>query len=426
MVHQSPYVMHWQCINLYFSNAQFYSVLLKETLRSIVKTQHAELEALEYGIERTIGEKIDLKLPFAIILSGIRRCGKSTLLRQVMKKANNPYYFNFEDPRATGFEVNDFQKLNDIFKEEYGESNSYFFDEIQNVEQWELFVRTMLDRKKHFLITGSNASLMSKELGTRLTGRHLKHELFPFSYAEFLNFTSRKEGVNSFSDYVQKGGFPEYLRYGRSDILQELFNDIIMRDIVVRHKLRSPKTIKEMALFLISNVGVEFSYNSLAKTFNLGSTNSAIAFVSYLEDSYLLFTVSKFDYSLKKQAVNPKKVYVVDNGLADLNSVSFSSNKGRMLENCVFTELRRAGKEIFYFRGDKECDFLIKEKNAITKAIQVCYELNEDNKNREIDGLMEALKKFDLPEGLILTHNQQDKLEISGKTIKVCPAWSWF
>jgi uncharacterized protein len=401
-------------------------VILKETLRSIVRAQRKEVDSAEYGIDRTLTEKIDLNLPFAIVLSGIRRCGKSTLLRQVMKTTNSPYYFNLEDPRATSFEVGDFQKLDEIFREEYGESDYYFFDEIQNVEKWELFVRTMLDKKKHFLITGSNASLLSRELGTKLTGRHLRYELFPFSYGEFLKFTSKKTGADSFGEYLQKGGFPEYLKYGRSEILHELFNDIIMRDIVVRHKLRSPKSIKEMALFLTTNVGTEFSYNNLAKTFGLGSTNSAIAFVSYLEDSYLLFTVSKFDYSLKKQTVNPKKAYSIDNGLAGTNSVAFSSNTGRMLENCVFLELRRAGKEVFYFREDKECDFLVKEKNAITGAIQVCYTLNEDNKKREIDGLMEALEKFDLPTGLILTFDQEDEIEISGKTIKITPAWRWF
>lgn len=401
-------------------------MILRETLRSIVKTQQKELETLEYGIDRTLSQKIDLNLPFAVILSGIRRCGKSTLLRQIMKKANGSYYFNFEDPKATSFDLNDFQKLTEIFKEEYGEKDTYFFDEIQNVEKWEIYVRTMLDKQKRFLITGSNASLMSKELGTRLTGRHLKQELFPFSYSEFLNFTSKQRGASSFSEYLQKGGFPEYLKYGRSDILQELFNDILMRDIVVRHKLRSPKSIKEMALFLVSNVGVEFSYNKLAKAFNLGSTNSAIAFLSYLEDSYLLFTVAKFDYSLKKQAVNPKKVYAIDNGLADVNSVSFSSNKGRMLENAVFLQLRRAGNDIYYYRGDNECDFVFKEKNAITKVIQVCYNLDEDNKKREINGLIEALEKFNLKEGLILTYDQQDNLEMPGKDIKVYPAWRWF
>jgi predicted AAA+ superfamily ATPase len=400
-------------------------MLLKETLRAIVATQKKERETLEYGIERALTKKIEFKLPFALVLSGIRRCGKSTLLRQVMRSQKGLYYFNFEDPRATGFELSDFQKLDEVFREEFGESDCYFFDEIQNVDKWELFVRTLLDRKKHFLLTGSNASLMSRELGTRLTGRHLKYELFPFSYAEFLDFASKTANIDSFSEYLQRGGFPEYLKYNKSDILQELFNDIVLRDIVVRHKLRSPRAIKEMALYLLSNVGVEFSYNSLARTFNLGSTNSATAYVSYLEESYLLFTVSKFDYSLKKQAVNPKKIYVIDNGLADVNSVSFSANKGRMLENSVFLHLRRNGKQVFYFKGRNECDFLIKEKNVITQAIQVCYELNEDNKKREIDGLTEALEKVGLTRGLILTANQEDRLEVSGKTVTVNSVWRW-
>lgn len=400
-------------------------MILKETLRKVIRAQREELSKFEYGTEREELGKIELNVPFAIIVSGIRRCGKSTLLRQVMKKTKHFYYFNFEDPRATGLEVNDFQKLDELFREEYGESDCYFFDEIQNVQKWELFVRAMLDRKKHFLITGSNASLLSKELGTRLTGRHLKHELFPFSYQEFLVFASKKAGAESFAEYLQKGGFPEYLKYGRSSILQELFNDIIMRDIVVRHKLRSPKTIKEMALYLITNAGVEFSYNKLAKTFNLGSTNSAVAFVSYLEDSYLLFTISKFDYSLKKQAVNPKKAYSIDLGLSNVNSVSFSSNKGRTLENRVFLDLRCANKEVYYFKGEKECDFLVKEKNRVAAAIQVCYELNEDNKERELSGLVEALEKFDLSDGLVLTYDQEDELKISGKIIHVKPVWKW-
>ena len=279
-----------------------------------------------------------------------------------MKKTGGKYYFNFEDPKATGFDLNDFQKLEELFLEECGQGDCYYFDEIQNVEKWEIFVRTMLDRGKHFLITGSNASLLSKELGTKLTGRHLRQELFPFSYSEFLTFTSQQAGPTTFNEYLQKGGFPEHLKFGQSQILQELFNDIIMRDIVVRHKLRSPKSIKELALFLISNVGVEFSYNDLAKAFNLGSTNTAISFTSYLEDSYLLFTVPKFSYSLKKQSVNPKKIYAINNGLANVNSVSFSSNKGRMLENLVFLNLRRTGKEVFYFKDQKECDFVIKTK----------------------------------------------------------------
>jgi hypothetical protein len=400
-------------------------MILKETLRDIVKSQREELSRAEYGTNREELDKIQLGMPFALVISGIRRCGKSTLLRQVMRKAKTFYYFDFEDPRATAFEIDDFKKLDEIFIEEYGESGFYFFDEVQNIQKWELFVRAALDRKKHFLITGSNASLLSKELGTRLTGRHLRQELFPFSYREFLAFASKKAGAESFAYYLQKGGFPEYLKYGKTAILQELFNDIIMRDIVVRHKLRTPKTIKEMALYLLTNVGKEFSYNGLAKIFNLGSANSAIAFVSYLEDSYLLFTVSKFDYSLKKQSVNPKKVYSIDNGLSSVNSISFSSDAGRMLENQVFLELRRAGKEVYYFKGKKECDFLTKEKNKISMAIQACYELNEDNKERELSGLLEALETFNLGEGTILTYAQEDELKVAGKAIKIKPVWKW-
>ncbi len=400
-------------------------MILKETLRSVVKAQKEELAAMDEGITRKLLKEVNVKLPFAIVISGIRRCGKSTLLRQVTKQIKNFYYFKFEDSRITGFELSDFQKLNEVFEEEHGQSDFYFFDEVQNVEKWEIFVRAMLDRKKHFLITGSNASLLSKELGTRLTGRHLTHQLLPFSYAEFLNFSSKKAGAQSFDEYLKNGGFPEYIKYEKSSILQELFNDIIYRDIVVRHKLRSAQTIKEIALFLISNVGKEFSYNNLAKTFNLGSTNSAIAFVSYLEDSYLLFTVSKFDYSLKKQAVNPKKVYSIDNGLSNFNSVSFSSDLGRMLENQVFLDLKREEKQVYYFKGKNECDFLVKEKNKITQAIQVCYELTDDNKGREVAGLAEALEKFGLTEGLILTHNQEDVLKIENKTIAIKPVWKW-
>jgi len=157
----------------------------------------------------------------------------------------------------------------------------------------------------------------------------------------------------------------------------------------------------------------------------LGSTNSVIAFISYFEDSYLLFTVPKFAYSLKKQLVNPKKVYSIDNGLSNVNSVSFSSDRGRMLENIVFLHLRSKYNKIFYFKEKNECDFIVKEKGTITKSIQVCYELTEDNKQREIDGLMEAMEMFKLEEGLILTYKQEDKFKVNNKKIIIKPVWKW-
>jgi len=322
-------------------------MMLKKTIQHIIEAQQKNLKHPKQNTTRTLTKNIDLTLPFAIIISGIRRCGKSTLLQQIMSTTNSKYYFNFEDTRATNFELNDFQKLDEALYEKFGDENCYFFDEIQNVEKWELYIRTTLDKGKHCLITGSNASLLSKELGTKLTGRHLQHELFPFSYKEFLAFTSTPASPETFEKYLKKGGFPEYLQHDRDEILQELLNDIIMRDIVIRHKLRSPKIIKEITLYLISNTGTEFSYNQLAKTFNLGSTNSVISFISHLEDSYLLFTIPKFSYSLKKQAINPKKIYTIDNGLASTNTISFSTNKGKMLENTVFLALRRYEKNIY-------------------------------------------------------------------------------
>ncbi len=193
----------------------------------------------------------------------------------------------------------------------------------------------------------------------------------------------------------------------------------------MRHKLRETKAVKEMALYLLTNSGKEFSFNSLKRLFGLGSTTTASSFVSFLEDAYLLFTVPKFDYSLKKQLVIPKKAYSIDNGFSFSYSASFSEDKGRLLENAVFLHLRRKHRDIFYYRGKKECDFVIKERNRIASAFQVCYVLNEYNPQREMDGLTEALREFGLAEGLILTFDQEDRFMADGKKIVVMPAWKW-
>ena len=400
-------------------------MMLKETLRDIVKSQRKNLEEIETGVIREKLDDIDLNLPFALVISGVRRCGKSTLLLQLIRKRKNFYYFNFEDPRTAAFDVDDFQKLNDVFVEENGKSDYYFFDEIQNAQKWEIFVRQMLDKKMHFVLTGSNASLLSKELGTRLTGRHLRFELFPFSFREFLKLTKTKPGIDSFKSYLKKGGFPQYIKDKRNEILYELLNDIITRDIVIRYNLRNSKLVKEIAVYMSTNIGKEFSYRSLKETFGLGSVNTLISLISYFEDSYLFFTVPRFSYSLKKQIKNPKKIYAIDIGLSATNSASFSEDKGRMLENAVFLHLRRKYKNIFYFREKHECDFLVVEKNNIIAAIQVCYELNDDNKEREIKGLQEALENLNLKEGLILTFDQEDELSVVNKKITVMPVWKW-
>src|SRR3989344_424008 len=243
------------------------NMMLKETLRNIVRAQRKDILLINESIEREKLKEVKVEESFAIILSGVRRCGKSTLLRQMIQNSKKFYYFNFEDPSAVSFKLADFETLNNVFNEEYGESKYYFFDEIQNVEKWELFVSAILDKGKYVVITGSNASLLSRELGTRLTGRHLNYELFPFSFAEFLKIKNKKPSIDSFQEYFTSGG---------AESLQDLFNDIINRDISIRHKIRNLKSLKEMAVYLITNVGKEFSYNSLKKMFNLGSVNSAI------------------------------------------------------------------------------------------------------------------------------------------------------
>lgn len=402
-------------------------MLNEKVLREVIESQREWILNLDKGIEREKINEIDLKPNFAIIISGIRRCGKSTLLSQVLNKEKKFYYLNLEDPRLDGFEIKDFNKVENIFRNLYGEDGVWFFDEIQTVAKWEIFIRYLVDRKKKIIITGSNASLLSRELGTKLTGRHLDVHLFPFSFKEFLKFSKLEASQESYEMFLFKGGFPEFLKESDPTVLNELLNDVIMRDIVNRFGIRNSLLLKKIAIYLISHVGKEFSFNSLKKMFQIKSVQSVINYISYFEDSYVLFTVPKFDYSYKKQQVNPKKVYSIDNGFSSVNSVSFSKDKGKMLENSVFLYLRRKTKfrEIFYFQDKHECDFVVRDKNRVDKAIQVCYDFNDENQDREIQGLLEAMEEFKLNEGLILTFNQEDNFEFNDKKIIVKPVWKW-
>ncbi|MBI5393498.1 ATP-binding protein [Candidatus Woesearchaeota archaeon] len=396
-------------------------MLTKELLKDIVLSQKEEKENKESGVLREIHNKIDLDFNHIIIISGIRRSGKSTLLRQLMKKIKNAYYFNFEDYRSLNFELFDFQRLEEVFEEIYDKNSYYFFDEIQNVPEWERYIRTKFDQGKRCIISGSNALLLSKELGTKLTGRHLRYELFPFSYNEFLIYYNKKASVESFTEYFEYGGFPEFLRTKDKNVLQELLRDIIMKDVIIRYKIRESKIVEQLLLYLLTNCSKEFSYNELAKTFNIGSPTSVINYIFYFEDSYLLFTIPKFDYSLRKQLANPKKIYFIDHGLIRANTASFSSDNGRILENIVFLQLRKKYKEIYYYKGEHECDFLVREKGKLIEAIQVCYEINQENIKRELAGVKEAIQSLHIKEGKIITFNQEDTFD----NIKVMPVWKW-
>lgn len=399
-------------------------MVLKLELQKIVESQKQQLKSKDVGLTRTKLKEVSIIKNFALIISGVRRCGKSTLLLQLMKKNKNYHYLNFEDIRMKGFDVKDFEILEEVFHEE-NKSIIYYFDEIQNLEDWESYVRYLLDNNKLVIITGSNASLLSRELGTKLTGRNLKIELFPMSFEEFLNFENISQSKKAFEKYMTIGGFPEYIKTKKDEILQNLLSDIISRDIIVRYNIRNSKVLYEMITYLLSNVSKEFSYNSLKNMFGLGSVNTASSFVSYLEDSYLIFTLSRFSYSLKRQQVSNKKVFAIDNAFLRVNSLNFSENKGKLLENQVFLKLRQKYRNIYYFQEKNECDFVVKEKNRITQVIQVCYEVNSKNEKREIAGLVEAMKKFKLKEGLILTMDQEEEIVKDNLKIKIIPTWKW-
>lgn len=400
-------------------------MLNSKLIKEVVALQREALDKTETGTLREDKDKIKIVDSFALIISGVRRCGKSTFVHQLMKEQKKAYYLNLEDPRLKGFDLSDFNKIEGIMKELYGKGGVYFFDEIQNVPEWERFVRYLVDKKEKIVITGSNASILSRELGTKLTGRYLNHEMYPFSFKEFLAFKKEKASIDSFKDYSHNGGLPEFLKKEDPTILHRLLSDIVIKDTAIRFNIRNTDMLTKIAVFLISNVGKEFSYNSIKKMLSIKSVQSVIDYVSFFEDAYLVFAVPRFDYSFKKQQVNPKKIYAIDNGLSSNNSASFSEDFGKMLENIVFIALKKKYGNIFYFQEKNECDFVIKEKEKITKAFQVCFEYTEENKEREIGGLVEALKKFKLKEGLILTYNQEDNFAVDGLKIKLMSVWKW-
>jgi len=398
-------------------------MLTTSTIQQVIDSQRERLLQLETGLNRMIPDFSGLTT-HALIITGIRRCGKSTLLRQIDKSFAEPtLYLNFEDPRLAGFDFSDFNRLQDIIVSRA--IHVLFFDEIQNIEKWEAFVRFRLDEGYRIFITGSNASMLSRELGTKLTGRHLSTELFPFSYNEFLEFTGKGKTPESLGLYLSGGGFPEMIKTGMPEVLMHVFNDIVVRDIALRHGIKNTSVLQQLAVWLISNTGKLITGNSLRKIFPIGSSSSIMEYLSGFADAYLFFFVPKFSYSQKVQLVNPKKVYASDTGLVYANSVSFSDDKGRALENLVFLQLRRHFREICYFSGRKECDFVVFQKNKKPELIQVCVELGQDNLDRELEGITEAMEFFGVPKGVIITFDQTDTFVIGKKTIDAIPFYRW-
>jgi predicted AAA+ superfamily ATPase len=339
------------------------------------------------------------------------------LFQLLNEKFDRAFYLNFEDSRLAGFENDDFKRLNiEITKRK---PQVLFFDEIQMLKNWELFVRQKLDEGYKVAITGSNATLLSTELGTKLTGRHLSVELFPFSYTEFLGLKKLKNTDKSVIEYLKRGGFPEYLKTGNGFVLNQLLEDILYRDIAIRYGVRDVKSLKQLTVYLLSNIGKPVSATNLKTLFGIKSVSALLDYFYYLESAYLVQFLPMFSYSLKKQIRNPKKVYAIDLGLFTENSIVFSDENGRRLENTVYLHLRRKYKELYYFQEKKECDFVVFEKGKPKELIQACYELTPENVERETNGLYTAMEHFKMTTGKIVTLNLKDSFTKAGKKIEV-------
>jgi hypothetical protein len=439
---------------------------MKEILKKIIlENQNREINVKKRDLELPTIDKV-------ISLIGLRRVGKTHLffykINELKKKGlkENIIYINFDDDRLYNFKVNNFQEILEAYYELYPNIDNklyLFLDEIQNVQGWELFIRRLSENKEKYYIylTGSSSKLLSKEISTHLRGRTLSFYLFPLSFKEYLRFNNLKleknylytnqryEIKNLFNKYLIEGGFPEVINSDfKEQILQSYVDLIIYKDLIERYNLKNFTLLRNIIKYSCSNVSKLFSinsyYNSIKDNLKV-SRDTIVEYVGYLNDINFLFFLPKFDYSLKNQNRSMNKVYLIDNGLANAISFKFSEDRGRLLENLVFIELKRRGKEIYYHKNKRECDFVIKDGFDIVEAIQVTKSLNEDfgddTKKREFLGLIDALKTYNLKEGLILTEDEEFEVivdekgmeirdsgrEIRDKKFKIVvkPIWKW-
>lgn len=374
-------------------------------------------------------------------MRGNLRLEKGQLFPRLLQKelSESDYYFNFDDERLVRFGIQDFQVLLEIFIELFGKQSTFYFDEIQNIEGWERFIRRLYERGNKIFITGSNAKLLSKELGTHLTGRYIQFEVYPLSFKEIIMheypevLTKKALSTNDtgtllhhFAAYLKHGGIPEYYKFRKAEYLKDLYEGILYRDIVARYNITNERSLRELVYYFASNIGKEFNYTKLGETVGLSSPHTVSNYCSYLEKCYLCFFLSRYSHSLKKQLGYNKKCYMIDPALIRTIGFRVSEDKGRLLENIVFLHLKMQGQEVYYHKDRKECDFVIRKNNQIIQAIQVTTNLSDEKvRNREIDGLIEAMDTYGLREGWILTENEEKTIEVDQLQFKVLPIWKW-
>ena len=391
-----------------------------------------------------------------LVITGIRRCGKSSLMRllwdeyaQREKLSTEQFlYLNFEDERLIEFDKDDFAKLLEAYLELYAPNKKQkiflFLDEIQNVKYWEKWLnRIYAEDKYKIFITGSNATLLSSELATSLTGRNIPITLHSLSFQEYLiNFKGYKLTAESFyqpaekikiektfKEYLLFGGMPAFIKTHSIELIQEYFKDIISRDIVNRYRVKYQQQLKELAHLLLSNLGQIQSLKNLSQGVELKNLNTVKNYLDYLESSFLFRRLSLFSYSLKKQIYNPDKYYTVD--IAFFQNIAFknSDNTGAVYENIVCGQLVSDQKnELFYFKTKKgfEVDFVVKQKNKVQQLIQVCFEMSSPKTiEREERALWEAMAELKLKNSFILNGQVEKTVKKDGKTIQYILLWKW-
>lgn len=393
----------------------------------------------------------------ATVCIGVRRSGKSTFMFQLMQRlldsgvaSQNILYLNFFDDRLHGLQHERLGVILEAYFSLYPEKKNAekiycFFDEIQVVSGWEPFVdRLMRTEKCEVYITGSSAQMLSREIATQMRGRALSWEMFPFSFREFLDFkgiesdgplSTKKRLIvqKAFEDYWETGGFPEVAgldRQLRIKTHQEYFNATLFRDLVERHDISHPKAVVDLAHWLMDNTASLYSINSLTgylKSLGHKAPKTAVSdYLAWFEDAYVLFTVRIFDASLARANINPKKIYCIDHALVTSTSSGILVNTGHLLENLVFTALRRTTPEIFYFKSKsgREVDFVVRKQDRSRMLIQVCESMvDPQTRKREITALNEAMAELKLPEGIIVTRGEDEQIPVESGKINIMPAW---
>ena len=388
---------------------------------------------------------------------GLRRSGKTYFIFSEIEKLleqgiplSRIMYINFDDERLAELKGTDLNILMEAYFELYPENTVekvfLFLDEIQNIENWHLFVKRLYEQKKyHITLTGSSSKLLGPEIATELRGRTLTLKFFPLDFKEFLHFKNvplsknieysqeRFRIINHASEFLKYGGYPrvalETSEPRKKDILRDYLDMIIFRDIVERYDVRNTHLLRAIINYLLSGFAAEFSVNGFIKKFQKEYKPNKVTvfnYFSYLEDVGFLHYLPAFSYKIHQRYLS-KKSYIGDNGFILLLSFRGMEVPGRLLENLIFTELLKQGKTLFYFKsaGNHECDFIFTEDEKVTGAIQVTYKLTQDNREREIRGLTSAMKEFGLQKGTIITADTEEEIEEPVGKISVIPSWKW-